>query len=53
MGADGRVLNDQRDPENLAMQRMGPPTPGTSGELVAMAACRLRPPPPPPHKKKR
>lgn len=48
LDAAGRVVADQRDGEELAMQRMGAPTPGTTGELVAENACRLRPPPPPP-----
>jgi hypothetical protein len=46
IGAGGETVSDQRDGESLAMQRMGPPTPETTGEMVAMAACRLRPPPP-------
>jgi hypothetical protein len=49
----GRVIADQRDGEELAMQRMGPPTPGTTGEMVVEGACRLRPPPPPPSRKRR
>lgn len=49
----GQVINDQRDGEELAMQRMGPPTPGTTGETVVEQACRLRPPPPPPHRKRK
>ena len=53
LDASGRVIADQRDGENLAMQRMGPPTPGTTGETVAREACRLRPPPPPPPRKRR
>ena len=51
--AGGQVISDQRDGEELARQRMGPPTPGTTGELVASQACRLRPPPPPPPRKRR
>ena len=42
----GRVIADRRDGEELAMQRMGPPTPGTTGEMIVEQACRLRPPPP-------
>lgn len=53
LDAGGRVIADQRDGEALAAQRMGPPTPGTSGETVAVQACRLRPPPPPPPRKRR
>jgi hypothetical protein len=46
VGPDGQTLAEQVDGENLAMQRLSPPTPKTTGEMVAMAACRLRPPPP-------
>jgi hypothetical protein len=46
VGPDGQTLVEQVDGENLAMQRLSPPTPETTGEMVAMAACRLRPPPP-------
>lgn len=53
LDAAGRVLADRRDGEELALQRMGPPTPGTAGETVAVQACRLRPPPPPPPRKRR
>lgn len=52
MDAAGQVISDQRDGEDLAMQRLSPPTPGTTGELVAEQACRLRPPPPPPRKRR-
>jgi hypothetical protein len=48
LGADGRVIRDQVDGEELAMQRLSPPTPDTAGETVTQEACRLRPPPPPP-----
>ena len=48
LDASGGVLNRQQDGEELAMQRLGPPTPDTTGETVAREACRLRPPPPPP-----
>ena len=47
LAADGRVLRDERDGEELALQRLSPPTPDTVGEAVTEAACRLRPPPPP------
>lgn len=46
IGPGGQTLSEQVDGESLAMQRLGPPTPETTGEMVAMAACRLRPPPP-------
>lgn len=49
----GRTIADRRDGEELAMQRMGPPTPGTSGETVVEGACRLRPPPPLPPRRRR
>lgn len=42
----GRVIGTERDGEDLALQRLSPPTPGTVGETVAERACRLRPPPP-------
>ncbi|NNM77453.1 hypothetical protein HJG53_11100 [Sphingomonas sp. ID1715] len=50
LGAGGQVLNEQVDGEDLALQRLSPPTPDTAGETVAREACRLRPPPPPPRK---
>ena len=48
----GRVIAEQRDGEALAMQRMSPPTPGTTGETVLEQACRMRQPPPPPRKRR-
>jgi hypothetical protein len=48
LGAGGQLLNEQVDGEELALQRLSPPTPGTAGETVAREACRLRPPPPSP-----
>lgn len=48
LGADGRVVNEQVDGEDLALQRLSPPTPDTAGETIVTEACRLRPPPPPP-----
>lgn len=53
LDAGGQVLNDQRDGESLARQRLSPPTPGTVGETVAERACLLRPPPPPPPRRRR
>lgn len=41
--ADGRVIFDSGEPEQAALDRLGPVTPGTTGELVAEAACRMRP----------
>ena len=52
LGAAGRVINEQVDGEELALQRMSPPTPDTTGETVAREACRLRPPPPPPPRRR-
>ena len=52
LGVDGQVIDNARDGEPLADQRMSPPTPDTPGETVAMEACRLRPPPPPPVKRR-
>jgi hypothetical protein len=46
LDAGGRVINTQIDGEELALQRLSPPTPGTVGETVAERACSLRPPPP-------
>jgi hypothetical protein len=46
VGAGGQTVSEQVDGESLARQRLSPPTPDTTGEMVAMAACRLRPPPP-------
>jgi hypothetical protein len=46
LGPDGQTLSEQVDGEELARQRLSPPTPDSTGEMVAMAACRLRPPPP-------
>jgi hypothetical protein len=51
LGAGGQVINEQVDGEELALQRLSPPTPDTAGETVAREACRLRPPPPPPRKR--
>lgn len=53
LDASGRELDVARDGEDLAMQRLSPPTPGTAGEAVAERACLLRPPPPPPRKRRR
>ena len=52
LDATGQVIDDQRDGEELALQRMGPPTPDTTGETVVEQACRLRPPPPPPPRRR-
>jgi len=46
LAADGQVLREQQDGEELAIQRLGVPTPDTVGEAVVEAACRLRPAPP-------
>lgn len=46
LDAEGDVVRDQIDGEELAIQRLSPPTPGTVGEAVTIAACRMRPPPP-------
>lgn len=53
LDGNGQVVAEQREGEALAMQRMGPPTPDTTGETVVEQACRLRPPPPPPPRKRR
>lgn len=43
LDADGKVLNEVHEPEAAALRRLGPVTPGTTGEMVAKAACDLRP----------
>ncbi len=43
--AEGDVVSDIREPEGAALRRLGPVTPGTTGEMVAKAACDLRPRP--------
>lgn len=48
LGQGGQIIADQRDGEELALQRLGPPTPDSAGETVAIEVCRLRPPPPRP-----
>jgi hypothetical protein len=49
-GPGGHLIDDQRDPYEVTMRRMAPPTPDTTGETVTVNACRLRPPPPPKRK---
>ncbi len=48
---DGSVIGDTRETPSAAITRLGPTTPGTTGEMAAAAICRLRPPPPPPKPK--
>ena len=45
LAADGSVIEEVREPESAALSRLGPVTPGTTGETVARAACDLRPRP--------
>ena len=40
--ASGAVIFDSGEPEQAALDRLGPVTPGTTGELVAEATCRMR-----------
>jgi hypothetical protein len=47
LDTEGKVLSDVREPESAALARMAPATPGTTGEMVADAICRLRPRPRP------
>jgi hypothetical protein len=47
LDADGKVLSDMREPESAALARLAPATPGTTGEMVADAICRMRPRPKP------
>lgn len=42
--SDGAILAQSREPAS-ALDRLGPPTPGTTGERVAQAICDLRPRP--------
>ncbi len=44
--ADGSIVNDAREAPSAAINRLGPATPGTTGEMADRAICRLRPPPP-------
>lgn len=44
LGEDGRVISHRADPQRIAEQRLGPPTPGSTGETVAIAACGMLPP---------
>ncbi|MEA1014744.1 hypothetical protein [Sphingosinicella sp. LY1275] len=39
------MLSDLREPESAALARLAPATPGTTGELIADAICRMRPRP--------
>lgn len=43
LGEDGRVISHRADPQRVAEQRLGSPTPGTPGEKVAFAACDMLP----------
>ena len=43
MAGDGSILSRIGDPERLAEQRLSTPTPGTTGETVAEAACAMAP----------
>lgn len=45
LGPDGELLKEVHEPEGAALRRLGPVTPGTTGEMVAEAACDLRPRP--------
>lgn len=45
LAADGSVISELWEPEDAALRRLGPVTPGTTGERVAQAACDLRPRP--------
>jgi hypothetical protein len=46
IGPDGRIVEEQSDPESIAQQHLAPPTIATPGRAAATGACRLRPPPP-------
>ncbi len=43
---DGSTVSDAREAPSAAITRLGPATPGTTGEMADRAICRLRPPPP-------
>ena len=45
---DGSMIGDARETPSTAITRLGPATPGTTGEMAGAAICRLRPPPPKP-----
>lgn len=42
---EGAVIEDVREAESAALDRLGPATPGTTGETVARAVCAMRPVP--------
>ncbi|MGN6123878.1 MAG: hypothetical protein ACTHOJ_13080 [Sphingomonas oligoaromativorans] len=42
---DGSLVADARESPTAAIARLGPATPGTTGEMAVRAICRLRPPP--------
>ena len=46
IGPDGRIIDEQSDPESVAQQHLKQPTISTPGRAAASGACRLRPPPP-------
>lgn len=43
--ADGSIVSDARETPSAAITRLGPTTPGTTGDMADRAICRLRPPP--------
>jgi hypothetical protein len=43
LDAQGPVISNIREAGSAALSRLGPATPGTTGEMVAQAACNLRP----------
>ena len=46
IGPDGRIIDEQSDPESIAQAHLKAPTIATPGRAAASGACRLRPPPP-------
>jgi hypothetical protein len=40
---DGGLVNDARESPTAAITRLGPATPGTTGEMAVRAICRLAP----------
>lgn len=43
--ADGSIVSQARETPGAAITRLGPSTPGTTGEMAVRAICKLRPPP--------
>ena len=46
IGPGGQIIDEQTDPESVALGHLKPPTISSPGKAAASGACRLRPPPP-------